>query len=142
MRRIGVELPLTIQVPCEGDPGRRLEGGDAARVALLAVLTHLVPAAANIWLENEVDHWRLADRILLRPPGAEPRGEDFERALLRCGNGDLPAYDGSDVLSHLCCPFVELVSWSSTAIANAASAVSHMWSRYSRMAATPAESTR
>src|SRR5712691_1542134 len=71
VRRIWVELELTVQVPRQREPGGRLEGGDATGVALLTVLADLVPATADGRLEDEISHRRLANRVFPRPPAAE-----------------------------------------------------------------------
>ena len=64
------------------------------------------------------------------------------KALLRSGNGDRSLHDVDvGLLSHRSVPFVGSGSFSAAA-ANATSAVSHIRSRYWRMAATPDGSTR
>src|SRR3979490_3456608 len=125
MRRVGVVLPAFIELPGQYDPLWRLVRRYPTGVALLAVNAKLVPATADLLLHDEVGHRRRTDLIVLWPPGAELGREHLERELLRCSNGNRPAYHRIDVLRHLFSPIVCFVAWSSTAAAKAASAASH-----------------
>src|SRR5438105_2357134 len=116
-------------MPCKGESGGRLEGGHATGIALLAVLADLVPPTTDRRLEDEVGHRRLANGVFLRPPAAELGRKHLKRALLGDGNRNRSAYHGIDVLGHRACPFVGVVLSFSAAMANAASALSHIWSR-------------
>jgi hypothetical protein len=122
------------------DPGLGRTFGDKshfnlARVRWVWVGTATVRRAARRGQRAQAA--RRPSRVQCRTLCHRPRGRTSDRRPLA-----RPAYHGIDVLSHSSSPVVSFVPWSSTAAAKAASAASHIWSRYSRMAATPAGSTR
>jgi drug/metabolite transporter (DMT)-like permease len=89
--RIGVVLPLAVDLPRDDQPVRRVPGQHPAPVAFAAVIAPLVPPAPFAWFQDGVRHLGLADVVVPRPPGAERAREDVERPFYGHVERDLPA---------------------------------------------------
>src|SRR5437016_678076 len=78
--RIGLELPLQVDVPADDEPGGRLEGEDAGPAAVAAVDAAVVDVAALAWLEDHLGELGLQDVVLGRPPRGDAVGEALATA--------------------------------------------------------------
>src|SRR6185503_17403200 len=80
----GIVAEFAVEMPAQQQTPGRLPGEHHAPVALGAVLTALVPAAAGAGLDHHVLHRNTADRMRRRPPAADARGE-YLKGVSGCG---------------------------------------------------------
>jgi len=102
--RVGLDLPLEVDVPAETDPDGRFVGENRGPLALTAIGAAVDDVAAGIGLEDHLGQRGLQDVLVVVPPGADPFGEDAER-MLRAGiDFDFGADRGGTGLRGHCAP--------------------------------------